>query len=103
MLFGLSEEIYSKIVAVFEDFPAIERAVIFGSRADDSYKKGSDIDLALFGNEIRFDTLVKLNSRLENLPCAYSFDLVDYNKISNPDLKIQIDKNGLLFYKKHEI
>ncbi|MEW4901747.1 nucleotidyltransferase domain-containing protein [Clostridium tetani] len=38
---------------------------MFGSRAKGNYKPGSDIDIAIYGENINLDILSKLNSILE--------------------------------------
>jgi len=52
MKFGLKEEIIKKINGVFEKYPAVDKVIIYGSRAKGNYKRGSDIDLTLFGDRI---------------------------------------------------
>jgi predicted nucleotidyltransferase len=50
--FGLSEATIQKICAVLARYPQVEKAVLYGSRATGNYRNGSDIDLALFGDDI---------------------------------------------------
>ncbi|MDR3183270.1 MAG: nucleotidyltransferase domain-containing protein, partial [Planctomycetaceae bacterium] len=59
MRYGLSEETIEKINGVLSQHTAVEKAVIYGSRAKGNYKNGSDIDLTLFGN-IAFDELLTI-------------------------------------------
>ena len=47
--FGLPENIIFKVWQVFDRFPQIERAVVFGSRAKGNYTPHSDVDIAIFG------------------------------------------------------
>lgn len=49
--FGLNQETISKIQSVFYQFPEIEEAILYGSRAKGNYKEGSDIDLTLKGDK----------------------------------------------------
>jgi predicted nucleotidyltransferase len=44
---GLTKETVDKMVSVFVQFPQIEQAVLYGSRAKGNFKMGSDIDLTL--------------------------------------------------------
>ena len=46
---GLPSQTVEKIHTVFSRFPAIEKAVLYGSRAKGTHKTGSDIDLTLYG------------------------------------------------------
>ena len=101
--FGLTEETITTINDVFKRFPAIESVVVYGSRALGIEKPGSDIDLALKG-QIDLNLLANIKRILdEELPLPYFFDLLDYNTISNPDLKKHIDQFGKLFYKKRRL
>ena len=98
--FGLKTSCIADIVNVLKLQPEVEEAIIFGSRATGSYKNGSDIDIALKGEKITFDTLSTIRLRLDELPYLYMYDVVDYKKISNPAVTTQIDQTGITFYKK---
>jgi predicted nucleotidyltransferase len=103
-LYGLSEKDVQVIKSCLEKHPKIEQALIFGSRAIGSYRKGSDIDIALFGvqqselEEVRAQISDYLN---EESPLPYYFDILDYQKVTNPSLKVHIDSVGKLLYKKN--
>lgn len=99
--FGLSVSDLQQIISVFKAFPEIEQALIFGSRAKGTYKKGSDIDIALIGQNL--DTIVTAISYQLNqeLLLPYFFDVVDYNSISHLDLKAHIDRVGKTIYTKN--
>ena len=45
--FLVKEAIIRKIRAVLAEFPQVEKAVLYGSRAKGDYKNSSDIDLTL--------------------------------------------------------
>ena len=99
MKYGLEEADIAYIVAALQQFPEIQRAYIFGSRAKGTFKQGSDIDIAIAGPDITFTTLSKLHALLEDqghLP--YFIDIVHYEDIKNPTLKEHIDRVGQLIY-----
>lgn len=102
-LFGLPQRCIQDIRSVLKAFPSVERALIFGSRAIGNSRPGSDIDLALFGENISFDDLMTINARLEQLPFAYTYDVIVYDQIKNPAVKAHIDDFGLNFYEKPQI
>lgn len=97
--FGLSEKTTNILTEFFQKFPEIEEVKIYGSRAKGNYKKGSDIDFALFG-DINFRLLSKISGKLDELPTPYKFDVTDYNTITNENLKDHIDRIGKIFYKR---
>jgi len=102
MPFGLAAERYNKIKAVFNRFNFIDEVLVFGSRAMDTYNPASDIDLALIGEKITHDNIIKVRIALEEMPYGYTYDVVDYKKITNPAFKKHIDKFGVSFYnRKH--
>lgn len=100
MKFGLSESDIATIQEVIAQFPAVERAVIFGSRAKGTAARGSDIDIALFGNNLE-DITSKIHYQLEEetlLP--YFFDVLDYQQLKNQNLKDHIDRVGKVFFER---
>ena len=98
MSFGLEEETIRQIQSTFAKFPLIEKAVIYGSRAKGTNKKGSDIDLCLFGISINQKVLYQIETALDDLWLPYTFDLCAYQTIGNDDLKRHIDRIGITFY-----
>jgi uncharacterized protein len=101
--FGLSEEAMKWILRAIHVFPEIEEVIIFGSRAKGTHKPGSDIDFAIKGNLPDYSYPEKLRAMLqEGLYLPYFFDVLDYSKISNADLKDHIDRVGKIFYSKNE-
>lgn len=98
MQFGLSENIIAGINKIFEENARIDKAIMFGSRAKGNYKAGSDIDIALKGQHLNFDDILKLHTKLDDLNLAYEIDLLNYDTIKEPALKEHIDRAGIEFY-----
>jgi len=101
--FGLKTNCIKDIINVLKLQSEVEEALIFGSRAMGTYKNGSDIDIALKGEKITFDTIATIRLRLDELPYLYMYDIIDYKKISNPAVTAHIDELGITFYKKEEV
>lgn len=95
--FGLSSKNIEAINQVLSAFPEIESVRIYGSRAKGNYKPGSDVDLALMGDLISIDTLLRAGTLLEDLNLPYEFDLCIYHQIQNPKLKEHINRVGVQF------
>ena len=99
--FGIYPEAYKWIMRAFNMFPEIDEVLIFGSRAKGDFKPGSDVDLAIKGNDLEYNYTEKVRNLLqEGLYTPYFFDVVDYNKITNAALKEHIDRVGKLFYRQ---
>lgn len=102
MPFGLKDNDYKLIKNVFHSISKIEEVIVFGSRAMGTEKPGSDVDLALKGNDITLNDILKLKHQLEELPIIYDFDVINYHTINTPALTEHIDRHGILFYKKEQ-
>ncbi len=99
MSFGISKKSYDYIIYALSQYPAIEKAGIFGSRAMGVYKNGSDIDLVIYGRNITPEVVTRVSVMLnEELPVPYYFDIVHYDSLRNDSLKSHIDKYGKIFY-----
>lgn len=97
---GLSPSDQDLIRKTFSEFPQVNEAILFGSRALGNFKETSDVDLALKGN-LSLSDVSRIKARLEEgLPLPYFFDLVAYGLIDHPDLKAHIDTFGRSFYFK---
>jgi type I restriction enzyme R subunit len=99
-MFGLKQEHIDAIRRCFSAIPAIREVVIYGSRAKETHKPGSDIDLTIIDDDISSSDLVRLDSALDDLMLPYKFDLSLKRKIKNPDLIDHINRVGKVFYMK---
>ena len=99
--FGLQENTIEKICSVMAQFPFVEKAIIYGSRAKENYKNGSDIDLTLLGGpSLTLDVLYKIDEQLDDLLLPYTFDLSIFAQLSDPDFIEHIQRVGLVFYER---
>ena len=101
MSYGLIGQDIEIILQAISKFPVISQAILFGSRAKGNYKTGSDIDLAIKGTEINHETVANLSFMLnEELALPYFFDIIHYEKITEPKLTQHIDRVGKVIYEK---
>ncbi len=98
MEYGLRSDDLQHVRDVFVSFPQVRKVILFGSRAMESYKPGSDIDLAVLGDNIRLNDLLEIGTALEQLGMLYKFDIQNYNTIGNPDVRAHIDRVGKVLY-----
>ncbi|SOC52893.1 type I restriction enzyme, R subunit [Chromohalobacter canadensis] len=96
MMFGLPENTLEAIRRALGECAGLEKVVIYGSRAKGTFRPGSDIDLALYGNVSDAD-LSALMDRLDALNTPYLFDLVRYHDIDNEALRDHIARVGQRF------
>lgn len=99
-MFGLSDIVIDDLKGVFKQYPNIEEVRIFGSRAKGNYSEGSDIDLALIGEGLTFNTIMDINIKIEDLELLYKVDILNYMEKRGTPIGDHIDRVGQLFYKK---
>lgn len=98
--FGLSETTISTIHTIFKKYDAIEKAVIYGSRAKGNYKQGSDIDLTLFGESLTTDHLMQISQDLDDSVIPYLLDISVFDLLDNSSLCDHIQRVGVVFYER---
>ncbi len=97
---GLSPRIVGLLRQILADFPEVEQAVLYGSRAKGAHKPGSDIDLTLFGDRLTSDIRSKIAARLDESPIPYTVDLSLFAELNHTKLREHIDRVGVVFYER---
>jgi predicted nucleotidyltransferase len=98
---GLTADDWHKITTSALHFSEVEQLVLFGSRAMGNYKTGSDVDFAIKGRSIPYQTAIRLSEQLnEVLPLPYFFDVVNYADVQEPDLRAHIDRVGITVFNR---
>lgn len=95
MIGGIPDDKWQKIVSVIKKHRNVSGIVLYGSRAKGTFKKGSDIDLALKGKNISSEQLTQINLDYEDLYLPWKLGITVYSDISNRDLKDHIDRVGI--------
>lgn len=99
--FGLLDTDMEAIVSVLNRQPKVNEAIIFGSRAKGNFKNGSDVDIALKGKDLDFDTISRISYLLnEETNMPYKFDVLNYHSTDEPTLIDHIDRVGIEFYRR---
>lgn len=98
---GLSDATVRKIQGVLAGFPEVEKAVLYGSRAKETFRPGSDIDLTIFGPELTFSLLARIDEALDDLLLPYEIDLSVFSNLKHPELIDHIERVGVVLYEKN--
>lgn len=98
--FGLSEKTLTVIRDILAEFPSVEKAILYGSRAMGTHRNGSDVDLTLVGENLDLPTLGKIAAKLEDSPIPYQVDLSLLDRIDHEELRQHIVRVGVVFYQK---
>jgi predicted nucleotidyltransferase len=102
-MYGLRQADIDWMQALFKKYPSIEHVLIFGSRAVERYRSGSDVGLALLGKGITPAIVREIKMLLEEeSPMPYFFDIVRYDRIADLAFKSKIDLEGKSIYNSRE-
>ena len=98
MKFGLSDTVIKELQGVFRRHANIRKVLIFGSRSKGNFREGSDVDLAMIGDNIDYRQLLDIQCEIDDLDLLYSVDLVDYVTKKGTPIGEHIDRVGQVFY-----
>ena len=91
---GLSDKHWQQILKVITKHPNIHEIILYGSRAMGNFREGSDIDLALKGDNITSKQLTQIGLDYENLYFPWRLDMTLYEEITNDQLREHINRVG---------
>lgn len=95
---GLDESLLAQLRTVLARYPAVESAILYGSRAKGNFTARSDIDLALVGANLDRHTVARIALDLDASDIPLQVDTQSYQDISNPKLREHIDRVGIEIY-----
>ena len=84
--------------ATFGQFPEIKEVRLFGSRANGTARRASDIDLAIYAPAVTPRRWADLCDALERTPIIYDLDLVRPELSGNEQLKAKIANDGVAIF-----
>jgi type I restriction enzyme S subunit len=97
---GLNQNIINQINNIFAKYPQIKKVMLYGSRAKGNYKKGSDIDLSMFGEDLTYKIQLDVFDDLDELLLPYKIDLSVFDCLDNANLRDHIERVGVVFYER---
>lgn len=100
MLTPRETEILRETLAPYAD--AIDRVVLFGSRALGTSRPSSDIDLAIFST-LDQRQMARLWTLFDESSLAVTVDLIDYARLTDPAMKRHIDRVGKTVFTRDEL
>ncbi len=76
-------------------FPVVRTVTVFGSRANGTARRASDLDLAIFAPEATGAQWSEIRDALDNAPLIYQLDVVRTDASANPRLLEKISREGV--------
>lgn len=98
MNYGLDDSVIDQMKMVFSRHNSVRQVIMFGSRAMQTHRAGSDIDLAVVSETLTRNELLDLQIQLEELGFLYEFDVKNLKKVKNPELVSHIKRVGVILY-----
>lgn len=92
---GLQEHELREILDILQSIPSVEQAILYGSRAKGNYKRFSDLDITLIGENLNSSDLAELEDKLYYTYLPYTFDLSIFSQLRNPELIDHINRAGI--------
>ena len=95
---GLKPAHRQAIIDALSANPKVERIVLFGSRATGTFTLTSDVDLALFGEDLTLSDQAALAEAVAELTVPQQVDLLVFHHIANQALREEIRKHGVEWF-----
>ena len=97
---GLKDKHRQSIIGILTANKRVERIVLFGSRAVGTFTTTSDVDIALFGDQLTLTDYARLAEAIDALSIPQQVDILLYESIKNRNLINHIQRHGVEWYRK---
>ena len=100
--YGLSERDTQTLFGIFNRFQEVENVYLYGSRAKNTHKLGSDIDLAIMNEGVSEKTVRNIKAEIEDSNLPYFVDITNFTTLNHKELAEHIQRVGISFYNKNK-
>ena len=97
---GLKDKYRKAIIEILSANERVEKVVLFGSRAMGTFTPTSDVDIALFGDQLTMTDQAKLAEAIDELSIPQRVDILLYKSIKNEKLIEHIKRHGVEWYRR---
>ena len=98
MKYGIPENALEKVVGTLSRESRVDGIVLYGSRAKETFRLGSDIDLCLEAPGLDSPALLRIENELDDLLLPWKIDMAIRHRIDDPDLLEHIARVGKTLY-----
>ena len=99
-MYGLSDKEFDEMTAIFSKCDNLEKVILYGSRAKGNYKKFSDVDITLEGDNLTLADLFQIQDLLYESDLPYMYDVSIFSTITNQDLIDHIKRRGIVIWER---
>ncbi len=100
---GLRDVHRAAIIDLLRANKRVGRAVLFGSRATETFTPESDVDVALFGEALTTADQASLATAMEELNIPQRVDLLLYHRIEGAALRKCVQRDGIELYRRQRV
>lgn len=97
---GLPPRSLATLRRILAAHPEVETAILYGSRALGRHRPGSDIDLALVGDDVDDRLCVRIWSEFEASDLPYKVDVTALPAVGNAALAEHVERVGVTLYRR---
>ncbi|REJ11806.1 MAG: nucleotidyltransferase domain-containing protein [Bacillaceae bacterium] len=95
-MYGINKNVFERLLTYFEGDKEIQKVILFGSRAKNTARYNSDIDLCL---DYTGNKKGKIMDDIDEIVGIYSCDVLFFDSL-NEEIKRQIMRDGKVIYAK---
>lgn len=92
----INKNVFERLMAYFKSDKEIQKVILFGSRAKNTARHNSDIDLCI---DYTGKQKGKIISDIDDLVGIYSCDVLFLDSL-NKEIQQQIERDGIVIYEK---
>lgn len=100
--YGFKDTEWEIIQQILKDAENVEKAVLFGSRAMNTFKPMSDVDIVVYGDKLKHSDIVRLETAFEDSNLPQMFDVVRFDSIKSEELLKHVEKCGVVVFERYE-
>lgn len=97
---GLPQDACDQLLQEICRQPQVKRVVLYGSRALDRHRAGSDVDLCLEAPTLNLGELMELGAKIDDLLLPWRIDLQLNHMIQHEGLRDHIERAGRVLWER---
>ena len=97
---GLKEKYRKTIISILASNERVERVVLFGSRAMETFSPESDVDLILYGEHLTSSDRALLSWEIDETTIPQRVELILEESLKNNEFREQVEKYGIEWYRR---
>ena len=92
---GLPDYVLQDLRRIFVNHSAVQRVVLYGSRAKGNFRPNSDIDLMVIAPEISWREFNEIEAEIDDLLMPWKVDLALEHQVENKELLEHVKRVGV--------